>query len=97
MQNVKQLLNIGKVQAGGRLVENIQRLPGTALRQFSAPASRAEPRRRKASSPTDKTDIGQSHVHQRLRRASAGTHQKNSRASSMVAYPALRGWSCLCT
>lgn len=31
MQYVEQLLNIGEVQTGGRLVENIQRLPGAAF------------------------------------------------------------------
>ncbi|CAD5880387.1 Uncharacterised protein [Escherichia coli] len=31
MQYVEQLLNIGEVQTGSRLVENIQRLPGAAF------------------------------------------------------------------
>ena len=31
MQYVEQLLNIGEVQTGGRLVENIQCLPGAAF------------------------------------------------------------------
>ena len=31
MQYVEQLLNIGEVQTGGRLVENIPRLPGAAF------------------------------------------------------------------
>ena len=31
MQHVKQLLDIGKVQAGGRLVQNVERLTGAAF------------------------------------------------------------------
>ncbi|STQ08152.1 Uncharacterised protein [Enterobacter cloacae] len=35
MQNVEQLLDIRKVQTGGRLIENVQRLPGTAFGQLT--------------------------------------------------------------
>ena len=35
MQHVEQLLNVGKVQAGGRLIKNIKRLAGVALGQLA--------------------------------------------------------------
>lgn len=35
MQHIQQLLNIGKVQAGSRFVEDIQRLAGIALGQLT--------------------------------------------------------------
>ncbi|MNY52920.1 hypothetical protein D3C86_1886380 [compost metagenome] len=35
MQHFKQLLDIGEVQAGGWLIQNIQRLAGSALRQLA--------------------------------------------------------------
>lgn len=34
VQNLQQLLNIGKVQTGGRFIKDIQRLPGTAFGQL---------------------------------------------------------------
>ncbi|VDZ81515.1 Uncharacterised protein [Salmonella bongori] len=48
VQNIKQLLNIGKMQTGGRLIKNIQRLSRCRVSTVRAPASRAGPRRRKA-------------------------------------------------
>ncbi len=41
MQNVEQLLDIRKVQTGGRLIENVQRLPAYRVWTTHAPASRA--------------------------------------------------------
>ena len=35
VQHVQQLLDIRKVQAGGRLIQNIQRLTGTAFGQLT--------------------------------------------------------------
>ena len=35
VQNFQQLLNIGKVQTGGRFIKDIQRLPGTAFGQLA--------------------------------------------------------------
>ena len=35
MQHVQQLLDIGKMQAGGRLIEDVQRFAGVALGQLA--------------------------------------------------------------
>ncbi|MNC67965.1 hypothetical protein D3C75_1185110 [compost metagenome] len=35
VEHVEQLLDIGEVQAGGRLVENVQRLASISLGQFT--------------------------------------------------------------
>ena len=84
MQHRQQLLDIGEVQAGGRFVEDIQRLAGAALRQLARQRRCASPPesvvadwpRRMWDSPTS--------IRVCSLRASAGTASKNSRASSMV-------------
>ncbi|CNV10436.1 Uncharacterised protein [Salmonella enterica subsp. enterica serovar Bovismorbificans] len=82
MQNVKQLLNIGKVQAGGWLVENIQRLPGAALRQFARQLHALGLAAGKRCRRLTKTDIGQPHVHQRLQL----TRQRRNRIKELTRF-----------
>lgn len=66
VQDFQQLLDIGEVQTGGRLIEDIQRLAGTALgqlaRQLHALRLAAGQGRRRLA----KADIGQADVHQGL-------------------------------
>jgi hypothetical protein len=50
LQHGEQQFDVLEVQAGGGLVEDVERAAGVALRQFEARASRAAPRRPRASS-----------------------------------------------
>jgi hypothetical protein len=78
MQHVEQLLDIREVQAGGRLVEDVQGLAGIALGQL---ARQLDPLRFAAGQRGGRLpqlDV-QAHVHQRLQLARQRNTSKNSR------------------
>ena len=66
MQHVQQLLNIRKMQTGGRLIENIQRLPGTAFGQFARQLHALCFTARERGSGLAQSNVRQANVHQRL-------------------------------
>ena len=66
MQHVQQLLNIRKMQTGGRLIENIQRLPGTAFGQFARQLHALCFTARERGSGLTQSNVRQANVHQRL-------------------------------
>ena len=86
VQHVQQLVDIGHVQAGGRFVEDVERLAGRAAADSSVTSLM-----RWASPPTKRgsrlaeCDIAQADVDQSLQFAgNAGMFSKNSRACSQV-------------
>ena len=51
VEHLEQLVDVGEVQAGRRLVEDVQRAAGVGPSQFRRPTSPAGPRPPKASGP----------------------------------------------
>jgi hypothetical protein len=79
LQHLEQLLDVGEVQAGGRLVEDVERAPGATLRQLGreldALRLAARERRRRLA----ELDVAEADVVQRLQLAAdRGTFSKKS-------------------
>ncbi|CVG16775.1 Uncharacterised protein [Serratia marcescens] len=75
MQHRQQLLDIGEVQAGGRFVEDIQRLAGAALRQLARQLDALRLTAGERGGRLAEADVGQPDIHQGLQLARQRRHR----------------------
>ena len=85
VQHVEQPLDVGEVQAGRRLVEDVERPPGRGLGQLGGELDALRLAARERGRGLAEADVAQADVVQRLQASAiVGTFSKNSSASSTV-------------